>query len=250
MTRSILPLFMALMLTVTFSCPTPVQAGDAVSVTYAVGDWEPYISKRTSHGLTGKLVTAAMEAVGKQAKYAYFPWKRSWLMTTTGDTDGSFPWRMTEKRKQEVYYSDMLIETRGALFFLNPQLSGIRYHDLSHRRDLRVGGVLSYWYLKDFERWGLNADMSMTSKEAFRKLMTGRLDILPEDERTGWMLIRNLFPDMATRFRTVHIPGARTLHAVFPKTPEGRALRDEFNRGLAIIRANGTYDRILRELPE
>jgi len=234
----------------TLLCPVPVPANGTATPTYAVGEWEPYISERASPGLAGQLVAAVMKAVGKEAKYEYYPWKRSWFLTSTGEADGSFPWRITGKRKQEVLYSDVLMETNGVLFYLDPNLSGIRYEDLRHRRDLRVGGVLSYWYLEDFKRWGLDADMSMTNKEGFRKLLKGRLDILPEDERTGWTLIRQLFPEMLTRFRTTHMPGTHTLHVIFPKTPEGKSLCDEFNRGLAIIRGNGTYDTILEEMSE
>lgn len=222
--------------------PTPASGDEPVS--FALGEWPPYVMANDG-GIATQLVEAALDAIGQPREYTYFPWKRSLYLVATEGTDGSFPWRRTPKREEYAIYSDVLIKSRAALFFTNPALSHISYEELEKHPKLSVGGVLGYWYLDELKARGIEMDMSLTSKEGLRKLLAKRIDLLPEDEFVGWAHIHKHFPDQTHKFRHTYIPGVTELHVIFPNTPKGRALRDRFNKGLAIIRANGTYDRIM-----
>lgn len=219
------------------------------SVTFAVGEWAPYISESEADSIVGTIVKEAMSAVGKTVKYDFYPWKRSYTLINEGEAAGSFPWIFTPGRSEEVLFSETIFSADSVLFYTNPQLAGIDYSDVGRLKGLKVGGVVSYWYHDDFKAQGIRVDKSLTVTEAMRKLLEGWVDLVPEDKRAGWALIREHFPDQAHLFRTsAPHPRAISLHAIFPKTAEGRAMRDGFNRGLAIIRANGTFDRIVEEL--
>jgi len=48
-----------------------------------------------------------------------------------------------------------------------------------------IGGVLGYFYQKEFEKAGLNVEYVATDEQNLKKLLAGRIDIFPVAGITG-----------------------------------------------------------------
>jgi polar amino acid transport system substrate-binding protein len=77
----------------------------------------------------------------------------------------------------------------------------------------------------------------------FRKLALGRIDAVVTDDMVGVYTLKQMGVHGVRRV------GAPLLHAdtfmVFPKSPRSAELAAAFDRGLEMIRRDGTYDRII-----
>ena len=69
-----------------------------------------------------------------------------------------------------------------------------------------MGGILGYWYEKDFKEAGLNVDYAASDEVSLKKLYEGRMDLLAMDELLGWHYIKKLYPNEVQKFDTVKKP--------------------------------------------
>lgn len=226
-------------------------AGKAYSakVTFAEGEWGPYVSRdMPGYGFSSEIVTAALNAVGLEPDYLFYPWKRSLNMVADGEVMASFPWNITPEREKIFLYSDPIHSTREVFFYLAERFpEGVKFETLSDLTSYVVGGTLGYWYEREFDRAGLNLDYVAHTEYSFRKLVRGRVDLVPENEVVGWATIKNLFPGQEDRFRATEKEFNLAYMYVLFNKEKGELLKDRFNEGLKKIKSDGTYDGILKK---
>lgn len=224
-------------------------------VVISSSDWPPMIGKDLPHqGFLGHLIARAFARQGMRIRYEFVPWARAYYMVVKGEVDASAYYYESDKRKTVTHYSDPLI-TDSTVFF---HFRGLHIPKWEHLRDLsglRIGVINGNTYTEEFWALGrkgvLNFFPSNTPRENFQKLARGRIDIYPSSAMIGKAVIRQLFPpDKWADFD--HDPKpliVRTGHLLFSKsTPDGDRLVTVFNEGLAELRRDGTYARMLRDL--
>lgn len=217
----------------------------------ATGEWEPYTGEKlTNYGFFTELVTAVCKSAGLEPKYTFYPWARAENELSAGKIFGIFPYVVTEERKKEFVFSDVLSQSRGVFFYEKARINGVlTYKDLKDLKRYKIGGVIGYWYESLFKENDLNVEYIADESGNFRKLSAGRVDIVISDELVGWQYISKIFPGESSKFAASPTPlNSSELHVMISKNyPDYKNLQDKFNGGIKKIKSDGTYSAILKK---
>ena len=228
-----------------------IWAQDRVRLTN--GEWAPYLSEHLpQHGAASHVVKEAFAAVGIETQYGFYPWKRSYKLAKEGKWDGTLVWVYTPERAKDFLYTDVVITEVEYLFHLKEKrLAWERIEDL---KGLSIGATLHTVYppLERAEARGLlYIERAGNYDNLYRRLLNHRIDAIPQVSQVGKYYLRTtLSPEDREKITySGTVLQERRYHVILSKVPErNSALIPLFNKGLATIRANGTYDAIIRAL--
>ncbi len=225
---------------------------------FATGEWPPYTSQNLEgYGFFSELMTAIVHEMGMTPKYSFYPWKRSEFYTLKGKVFGTFPYAITEERKKDFYFSDLIMKNRSLFFYYKKHLK--QKPEVSTLKDLkpyRIGGVLGYNYVSAFKAAGLNVGYVATDEQNVKKLYLNRIDIAVWDTLLGWQLIKQIYPNEADVFGTLEtsLEAAETSlkagdsYLMISKSyPNAEQIRDRFNKALQRIKEKGIYRSIFEK---
>lgn len=216
-------------------------------IVLATGEWAPYVSEENEgSGICTEIITAAFKKSGYETSYSFYPWKRCEVLAERGDVFATFPYRVTDERKERFYFSDKIVFSSGRFFYMKT-FGTVDYTEFSDLKEYKLGGVRGYWYEKDFNEAGLIVDYSISDEINIRKLAAGRVQIAAGDEAVGWQLIYELFPDEVDSFATMNKPlNQDGLHLMVSMNyPGSERIVKDFNTGLQKIKDSGEYAVIL-----
>ncbi len=221
-------------------------------VKIATGDYPPFTSETMDgKGFFSEIVTAAFKEMGEEVSFSFFPWKRCESVVQKGDFFAAIPYSKSEEREKIFDFSDIGHVTEELLFYYAPQndLSSFNYTSYSDLKPYKIAGMLGYYYVEAMKKAGLKLDNTPNEIAAFKKLISGRVDLIPIDKTTGMTLIKENFPKELANIKTVKNPlgASYSLLMISRKYPDAKALTEKFNMGLKKIQENGTYDAILKK---
>lgn len=226
--------------------PTNLSANE--TITLAIGEWAPYTSERDMKGkISEVIVSEAFRLVEVIVKFEYYPWQRSYNMTTRGDVAGTFPWFSHDERKMEtIYNKEPLVSEREVIFHLKKL--DFQWEDFSDLKKYRVGGTIGYNHNFILAEHGIQTQLVKNDLLNFKKLLKGRIDLFPVSYNVGYYIINKSFePEIAAKFtnqpKTIQ---DGKLFVLFSKAiPNGQVLADKLDMGLKKLKASGRYDQIL-----
>lgn len=236
----------------------PVRAAEPIVL--VTDEYPPYVlGKEERPGLLTEIVTAAFAEAGVETKILYRPWRRCAMMVREGDAFGTYPYARTDKRAAYAWFSESIWVCRNVFFYLKGRMGEFDYTSLDALRDYTIAGTSGHYYEEIFKQKGLQVDYAPGEASGVRRLWELRAALFAEDELVGWTLINRIFPSHAHLFRSTPTPwNFNPQHLMVSRVyPGARELLDRFDKGLAAIRRNGTYDRLVgkycrrsRVLPE
>jgi len=236
---------------------SPARAAHLVRLTN--GEWPPYLSEHLPHyGFASHVVQEAFKSVGVDVKYEFYPWSRAYANALQGEDEdghvlhGTLVWIKTPEREASFIYSDLVLEDSEVLFYSkdNP----VVWLSIEDLRGKVLGGVSSAAYplLDEAEKDGiLTIERAVSYTSLFRRLLSGRVDAVPLVTQVGRFYIQTtLIEEERKRIASYHrVIQRRHYHLLLTKqVEENKALMLLFNKGLAQIRANGIYARLLANL--
>lgn len=219
------------------------------------GEYVPFLgSELPEYGMVNHLTRLIFEDAGYEVEINFRPWARMRRELLEGHVDASVYWYYREDRTEHSYLSDPVMEERIVFFYRkdNPLEHWERLEDLE---GFSIGAVREYTYTTEFwelgERGTLTLELATSDEINFRKLLQERIDLVPITDITGLELLRTEFSAEEAEKLDFHKKPmmVNTGHVLFPKENEDseRHLRD-FNEGLARMKEDGTYDRLLEDL--
>ena len=219
-------------------------------ITLSTGEWAPYTSKNLpGNGFAAEVVTAILIEMGHEPEYKFYPWKRARVMVEQQKILATFPWSKTAEREKTFIYSESFGSSKTKLFYFKDKLKDVKFKELKDLKKYKIGGTISYAYLEAFSKAGIKVDEASSDELGFRKLKAGRVDFFACDELVGWQLIKKYFPGEVANFGSLEkeISSDGEYMIISKKNPDGKEFLKMFNEGLKKIKANGTYDKILRK---
>ena len=231
--------------------PATAHAGP---VTIATGEWPPWSGENLpGQGYVLQLVREAFAETGHTVKYEFYPWARALVVTVEGGVDASAYWYESEKVKKDCYYSDVL--TRERIVFFRKKSTRLEgWNTLEDLCAYRIGATLGVTFTEEIVRLGakgvLTVDLAKDNLTNFRKLVHGRIDLLPSPEVLGLKILRDNFPPDVRKGIVIDPKpvSQRTGHLIFPrKVPASKELLQDFNRGLKMLIRSGRYDELLHD---
>ncbi len=221
----------------------------AETITAAGDPWLPFLDPDSpTQGISLEIVRAAFATQGYTIEMHFFPWARALNNVKEVDNDILISTWYTEERTAYLAYSDPYLENQ--IKFIKRKGDNFEYHGLDSLAGKSVAVVRGYGYGDEF----LNATSFMRAEAKdlvtnLRKLVSGRVDLTLEDEIVARTVMKKEMPELLKQVTfTKNTLNSNKIHiAVSLKN----SLRDEiisaFNKGLAEIKTDGTYQAILQK---
>jgi len=229
--------------------------GPAEEVVFAIGEWPPYVGEREpEQGGATALVTAACTAAGLQPTFRFFPWARAEQAVRDGTAFATFPFQHVPD-DPAFRFSEPLFSGTWRVFHRrdNPAIpAGFPFAKTADLAGLRIADILGYPRISDdLRRAGLTVDPTPDNTSAFRKLLARRIDVVIEDQTVGQAVLGRIAPAERDAIAVLATPfGDPAVCTYLIKAakgdPRAPALLERINAGLAAIRADGSYARIVQ----
>lgn len=223
-------------------------AAQAETISISTGDWPPFLEEKAKHhGYANHMVRLSFATQGVDCKFIFLPWKRAYESTKNGKYHGTNYWYCTPRRQKDFLCADPVLEDNYMLFHLKRRR--IEWETLDDLKPFTFGLTLGYTYTDEFvariKKGDLQGEWTPTDVQNFTKLLRGRVDIVPIAEAVGLYILNRNFPP-EQREQVTYNPRSlvvQTAHPLFPKSrPDAKKYRDLFNKGLKILRDDGTLD--------
>lgn len=218
----------------------------SMTITAAQDPWPPFVNKgKGDAGISVEIVTEALASQGHQVQFKIMPWTRALNEVKGGKVDILVATWFTEERTSFLKYSDSYLE--NSLKFIKRSGDGFEYNGFSSLDGKSVGIIRNYGYGSEFL-----AATNFKKPEAndlisnVKKLKAKRIDLTLEDELVAKATISGAgmnvsdfaFTNSALSVNPIHVTSGLA-------NPKHAEIIDAFNKGLAEIKANGTFDKIL-----
>jgi len=234
-----------------FALSTSISYAETIKITN--GEWPPYLSKNYKHaGVASHIVTEAFKAEGIDVEYGFFPWARSLNQAKDGDPwAASAIWSKNKEREADFLYSDPVFSLK-TVFFHKKDIT-VDWKDLSDLSKYKIGATKSYNYGEEFKVLEDNKTLKVQrvpkDLNNFKKLLAGRIDLFPVEMQVGYELITNELTPAKAAMLTNTVPFHEKLyHLIISKAhPKAEFYLESFNKGLAKLKASGTYQRMLND---
>lgn len=219
----------------------------AEKVQLATGEWPPYTSKNLEgYGFITEIISEVFIEMGREPEYEFHQWKRCYSLVKRGKVWAGFPYSYTEERAKEVLFSDTVGESTTKFFYYKKE-KDYPYQTLEDLQSYKIAGVKGYFYEEDFARAGLNVSYTSDEISALKRLVAGRVELMPLNELVGWAFIKEHFPDEADNFGTLQKAyNVSELQLIVSKDyPNSTELLNLFNEALKKVKTSERYTTIL-----
>ncbi len=212
-------------------------------------EYPPYYGEELENqGFITEIISEAFKRVGYDLKVKFFPWKRAEGMAKKGFSDGMFPPWYTKEREKWFVFSNPIPPPNTIGFFKrkDKKVTFKTYQDL---KPYRIGCVLGYAYSKDYFEAGLKNQKSYTDKQLITILVQGKIDLAYIDKIQATYLLKTKFPKQSDYFEFMEPPlEIKQQHLVISKKTKNTQTKiNDFNRGLKMIKDDGTFGKILKK---
>lgn len=223
--------------------------GHAMTITAAGDPYPPFGDPKNPDGGLGlEIIRAAYKTQGHEVSMEYVPWARAETGVKNGTYDIlPFTWRTDARLKVLLYSTPYAV---GNVRFIKRKGDPFEFNGLASLSGKRIGVVLGYGYGDAFAAsTAFERDNGKDLMTNIKKLLRNRLDLTLEDEIVARSIIGNEDPKALEQIEFVKQPlSVNPLYVTAglqnPKAPE---MIGSFNKGLEIIKANGTLDRIYKK---
>jgi polar amino acid transport system substrate-binding protein len=224
-------------------------AAAAPVLTLVATDFPPYTAADLpENGFFTAIARAAFKAVGYDTTVTIKPWVRVMAEARQGQYDAVLGVWYQSDRDRFLAFTDPLWTNEIGFYGRSDSVIDVRR--LSALKPYTIGVVRDYANPPEFDAAQLNTEPAVDDLTNLRKLAAGHVDLVLVDKTLAEFLVRTRMPDADPRLRWLSPPVASMpLYVTLTrKRPGYRRHLDDFNRGLAIIRYNGEYDRIVKRL--
>lgn len=229
------------------------------NITLGTLDWYPYIGENVKdNGYVYQIIKAAFKRVGYKVTIKFYPWARVIKKARDGQIDGYFPEYFNEKLKKDFKFSSSY--PGGKISLLKRKDTKIisifnnNKYNFAKLKPYTIGIVRGYTNSKAFDdekhlkKVVLNDDISILKMLYHKRIQLGIMDTnvaryliqvkLKKTLPNADSLIESISPELEYKL----------LFTCFSKKSKNyeRNIKD-FNRGLALIKKDGTLNEILKQ---
>ncbi len=228
----------------------PQAKADFDEIRLTTVNWEPFYDEGIEQqGFITALTREAFERAGYDTEVDFVPWARAMYDVEQGVRHVLLGAYYTEERAETFIASDRLYTTRVGLVALE-DLGRDSYDSLRDLSDYDIGYGRGWATSEEFDQADyLNRIPEDDNVLNVRKLYADRIDMIAMNFDRFMAITREegVDPDEAV-FLDPPLQESGLYLMVSRAIPNGEELVEEFNRALAEMRQDGTYDEILEGL--
>lgn len=225
------------------------QAGAADRIRLVADIWPPFTDASLPEGgLATDIVSTAFRRAGYDTVYEQVPWARAMLGISEGRHDVLINAWFNHERTHIGQFSQEYLLNR--IRFLKRKDSTVSYRSLAELNDYLIAVVRGYAYFPAFDNDPNIKTLPVHNfSMAARLLALGRVDLTLEDEYVARF---NLARESAqVRDAVEFLPGSLTensLHILVSlKNPQHAQIVSAFDREIAAMKADGSYDALFKQ---
>lgn len=223
-------------------------AGAADPLRLAANNWPPFTDRGLpGNGLATDLVSTALSRAGYRSEYIEVPWARVIKGLQQSQYDVVLTAWYSAERDTYGLFSDAYLVNR--IRFLQRRGGGIQFSQISDLYPYRIVVTRGYAYAPAFDNDArLNKYEVTDFLPAANMVAVGRVELTLEDELVAQYLLRQEPVSVREALEFLPTPLAETpLHILVRRShPQHAQIVADFNRELATMRADGTYQAILQ----
>ncbi len=217
--------------------------GQEITLVAAADRYPPYVDPQMpGEGLAMEIVRAAFKTQGYNVKLETIPWARAEKGVSEGRYDILVDVWRTEARTKEFLFSAPYAVSK--IKFIKRKDNPFEFTGMDSLSGLHIGVVRGYGYSDAF-----NAATTFTREEVpsmehnLNKLLLKRIDLTLEDEIAARSLMRQMAPKLVDQidFTSNALISNPLYVAAGLKNPHHKEIVEAFNRGMLLIRADGTF---------
>jgi len=220
-------------------------------VRVAAFEYPPLYQNAADPGLSCEIVVEAFKAAGLEAQVRFYPVSRMVQMVITGEAMCGIGGRIlfAEDSAQVAVEFGSIINyvSQGFLYDERVVTAPIDDRALGDLKGYRIGVLAGSGIMRFLEGTpGLHLVTNLEHEGTAMQLHSRRVDLWAIVDLTGLMYVKQLFPDEVPFYRFTKPFHNGDVSVVFSKIsdPAGN-YRQDFERGLTMIKKNGTYMEIL-----
>ncbi|NIY74741.1 transporter substrate-binding domain-containing protein [Thalassospira sp. HF15] len=176
----------------------------------------------------------------------FYPWRRAYFLARTGKVDGLCSCSYLSEREEDFFYSYLLGHVRVAIYAIgNTALDTI--NEIKDAKNMTVGVVSGYSLEASARKAGLDVLLVNSETTLLHMLLSRRLDVALSYKAPMDYQMHAADHDI-TEINTIEskvISNNPYFSCISRNAKNPEALLKELNTGLAAIRENGLYDKIL-----
>lgn len=218
----------------------------------ANGEWPPYTGEHLpGYGCDSQVVSEVFAQAGIQVQYTFLPWARGKMLSREGALDGAIEWADTPEHRASHFVSAQPLSEQRWVFF-HRRDAAFPWQQLEDLQPQRIGLTIGYAYSDVFKPLQVKyPDMFSEAPSDllnFKKLLHGRLDLVPLERSVGRYLLRTSFPRQDQEQIVAQKQAIADLlpHLLLSHTVPGNEQRMQlFDQGFARLKATGRYREIM-----
>ncbi|MDF9617916.1 transporter substrate-binding domain-containing protein [Pseudomonas entomophila] len=211
--------------------------------------WPPFTdSGMPGGGLATNIVTTALTRAGYATEFEEVPWARALMGVGEGRYDVLINAWFNDERTRIGQFSNAYLTNRIRLLKHEGETFG--YQKLADLYPYSIAVVRDYAYSPAFDSdTRLNKVPVRSFSSAVRMLAAGRVNLAVEDEYVARYNLQREPPQVREAVSFVEPPLAEnSLHILVSlKHPEHQQIVKRFEKAIAAMKADGSYDRLLRQ---
>ena len=220
----------------------------AQTITAAGDPWPPFLDPdHPQQGVATELVKAAFASQGDELKLDFVPWQRALEGVKEGEYDVLIGAWKTQEREGFLKYSEPYMF--NDVKFIKKKGSDFEYSGMDSLTGKTIGTVRGYGYGDAFENaTNFKREDAANLMPSILKVIGGRIDLTLEDEVVAKSLISKENPEALEQIEFVAKPmSSNGLYVASGlKNPKHDEIIASLNKGMAAIKADGTFDAILK----
>jgi polar amino acid transport system substrate-binding protein len=224
----------------------PILAS-AVPLKLVTGEYVPYTGEQIiGQGISTEIVRAVFKEINMEVVVEFMPWNRVMKTLLNTKAAGSFPWTMNQERQTTMLYSEAINEFKIISF--TKKGSKIAYLDKSKKTLCLPSGWDPKAFIDLSKKFNMQLVRPINIESCVQMLVKGRVDFFLVNEKVGWNAIEKIYgKNSPIEGNSVDFFIKKNmLYFIVPKKyPDAENLILEFNKGLAKIKKNGIYDKII-----
>ncbi|SJL84009.1 Cystine-binding periplasmic protein precursor [Vibrio palustris] len=217
----------------------------AATVTAAQDPWPPFVTNDPSMpGISVEILTEAMKTQGHTVNFRNMPWARALDSVKKGRIDILPAAWINDERKQYLLFSSPYLFNE--LSYISRASDNFSYSNLSSLKGKTVGIVRGYAYDPDFMKEpSIKRPESIDIETNIKKLKNNRVDLTIEDKIVALSTIKRLNMSPGDFIFSQPISKKSLYVTIGISNPNGKKYMNAYEKGLQIIKKNGTFDKIL-----
>jgi polar amino acid transport system substrate-binding protein len=253
-TRSRLFCLIAVALIAAFSClaaALPVAADAPAGLRLVTGpDYKPFTDPGLPMGgMQSEIVRAAFGKVGETVSITFQPWLLGYAETQRLAFDATFPYaRSAERAKDFLYSDDIYVQVSRPYVLQDSTLAAATTDDLAGRTLCSpLGYVVAAPIDQLLARRAIRLERPDSMEQCFKMLQLRRVDAVISVDVQAQATVQHVFghQDMVKPLAAVVAITSHNL-IVARQHPGAQRIIADFNRGLALLKASGEFDAIVK----